>query len=309
MVKKNDEVTTLQLVDPSGRALTLGEPPAQTATALRANVAVEMFERLAKDESVNVDKLERLIAMQERVMAVQAKADFMADFSRLQAELPPVVKNRRIAGKTKDGGDFASGSYATFDTIQNMLKTILPKFGFMLTFGTSWDKGNVTVTGKLGHIGGHVETADFMSGGDASGGKNPIQALGSAQSYGMRYTTKALLNIIEVGVDDDGKSAPGVKTEPKPREQKPAAAAPVDRPKNARELVDDLAADYNKVITVKQRERFWAVAGTLQPKPTKASVGKWLETMGVKDGSSSNITRGNYDDIVAALQTHPPGLR
>jgi hypothetical protein len=39
---------------------------------------------------------------------------------------------------------------------------------------------------------------------DSSGGKNNIQGMGSSFSYGKRYTTTALLNIVTEGEDDDG---------------------------------------------------------------------------------------------------------
>ena len=39
---------------------------------------------------------------------------------------------------------------------------------------------------------------------DISGGKNPLQAIGSSTSYGKRYTAGALLNITSRGEDDDG---------------------------------------------------------------------------------------------------------
>jgi hypothetical protein len=38
---------------------------------------------------------------------------------------------------------------------------------------------------------------------DASGNKNAVQALGSAISYGKRYTASALLNLTSHGEDDD----------------------------------------------------------------------------------------------------------
>src|SRR5688500_6796695 len=48
----------------------------EPSRALVTSEAVLTFERLAKDPSVDVGKLERLIALQKDIIATQAKADF-----------------------------------------------------------------------------------------------------------------------------------------------------------------------------------------------------------------------------------------
>lgn len=156
-----------------------------------------MFERLAKDPNVDVDKLERLIAMQERVMVHQSRAAFNTAFSAMQGELPTIVER----AKTNNG------SYATLEDIVDKVRPILQKHGFNLSHRTEWpDTKTVRVIGILTHEQGHERTSEFLSTADTSGNKNAIQGLGSAVSYGRRYTTKDLLNITTRGQDDDGGS-------------------------------------------------------------------------------------------------------
>ena len=157
-----------------------------------------MFERLAADPNVPVDKLERLIAMQERIEANNARSAFNAAFAEMQIEIPTVHER----GKTD------KATYARLEDIIEAVRPVLGKHGFALSHRTEWpDAKTVKVVGILMHREGHARESEFLSAADASGSKNAIQALGSAVAYGRRYTTKDLLNIATSDEDDDGRAA------------------------------------------------------------------------------------------------------
>lgn len=169
-----------------------------TSIALAPASMVLMFERLATNPDVDVAKLERLIAMQERILARNAEAAFNAAFSDMQAEIPTVIEH----GKTD------KGTYAELEDIVTAVRPVLHKHGFALSHRTEWpEKSVVKIIGIITHRDGHSRTSEFMSAADASGSKNAIQGLGSAVSYGRRYTTKDLLNIVTRGEDDNGHSS------------------------------------------------------------------------------------------------------
>jgi hypothetical protein len=66
----------------------------------------------------------------------------------------------------------------------------------------------ITVQPILSHVNGYVEHGGAMPLAlDTSGSKNGTQGAGSTVSYGKRFTLKAMLNIVDAGVDDDGQSA------------------------------------------------------------------------------------------------------
>jgi hypothetical protein len=166
-------------------------PSAETGLAL-------VVERLAANPSVDVDKLERIIALQERILKHTAEAQFNADFSAMLPEIPTIIE-RAKTDKTK---------YAPLEDIVEPLRPILARYGFSLAFRTEWpDKATVKVIGILTHKAGHARTSEFMSGADQTGSKNGIQALGSTVSYGKRYTFKDLLCIVTRDEDDDGRKA------------------------------------------------------------------------------------------------------
>lgn len=164
---------------------------------------VTMFERLAKDATVPVEKLEKLIELQERIMRHQAKAAFDTAFSEMQSELP-IIDER---GQIVVGGAVRS-KYARHEDIQSAIKSILAKYGFSINHHNKRVGDGLLITGVLRHRGGHSEEDEFECPPDTSGSKNDIQALGSTREYGRRYTTIALLNIVTKGVDNDGQGKP-----------------------------------------------------------------------------------------------------
>jgi len=171
--------------------------PSATETSI-----LPMLERLATNPDVDVAKLERLIAMQERILAHNAKAAFDAAFAEMQGEIPVITEQ----GEIEVDGRVRS-TYARNEDIQRIVKPILQKHGFALRFRHELTDGKLKVIGILSHRSGHSEQDEFITAADTSGKKNDIQALGSARSYGQRYTSIALLNIATCDEDDDGQTA------------------------------------------------------------------------------------------------------
>lgn len=158
---------------------------------------VAMLERVAANPDVDVAKLERLIAMQERILDRNAQAAFDAAFADMQAEIPA------IAEKSKTDKAW----YAPLEDIVETVRPILHKHGFALSHSTSYpDPKRVKVVGILTHRQGYARRSEFEADADTSGSKNAIQALGSSTSYGRRYTTMDLLGITTRRADDDGQA-------------------------------------------------------------------------------------------------------
>lgn len=194
----------------AGTLLAQGEKELVVREPAPADNVALMFERLAKDPAVDVVKLERLIEMQERILRHNARSEYYAAFAEMQGKLPTV----------EERGESNNGKYALHEDIVEAVRPVLKEFGFILTHRTNFpDAGTVRVVGILAHKGGHFEETEFLSKADTSGNKNAIQALGSAQAYGQRYTSRALLNLASRASDDDGHA-----TGPKPKPEKPAPA-------------------------------------------------------------------------------------
>jgi hypothetical protein len=172
--------------------------------AADAAALLRVLERAVADPTSDVERLDRLAVLYERMVSREAETKFNAALVKLQPRLPVLDERGEITGP--DGA--VRATYATWEDTVEAIGPILARHGFSLSFkpGRS-PTGGLTVTGVLRHEGGHKETAELALPADASGDKNAVQAVGSAMSYGQRYVARMLLNLISRGEDDDGAAA------------------------------------------------------------------------------------------------------
>lgn len=154
-----------------------------------------MLERVVLNPDISVDKLERLLDMQLRVRAIEAKQAFAQALSEMQPKMPILKERGEVSGRYR---------YALWEDIVGVITPILSEHGFALNFRTSSTKDSVTVIGILRHVAGHEAETELTLPLDSSGNKPAIQALGSSTSYGKRYAASALLNLRTGELDDDG---------------------------------------------------------------------------------------------------------
>lgn len=181
----------------------LKAPPASVEAHPTADstAIIQVIERAALNPEVDIDKMERLLQMQERVMDRQAMMAYSAAMAAMQTELPSI----------QERGQTNNGFYATLEDIVDTVSPIMQKHGFAVSFRIQTQERGIEVTGVLMHKDGHREETRMLLPADSSGNKNAVQAFGSSTSYGKRYVLCALLNITTRGQDDDGITAGGVK--------------------------------------------------------------------------------------------------
>lgn len=186
---------------------------------------IQSIVRAARDPAVDVDKMERLCALHERITARQAEKEFNEALHVMQSKLPPVIKTSRNPSTNSD--------YAKLEHIQDVVNPVLFEHGFSLSFST--DKSELPehygVTALLSHTGGHSRTYRCDVPSDTHGpkglqNKTKTHGFGSAMSYGERYLIKLIFNIRLIGEDDDGNRAGRAKPQgpgaPKPKPETPA---------------------------------------------------------------------------------------
>ena len=154
---------------------------------------IDMIGRLASDPNSDIDKMERLMAMREKVLDREIKSAFNAALSDMQDAIPAIAER---------GSGHGSITYAKWEDVNKVIKPILKQYGFALRFEVDTKEG-VSVTATLSHSCGFEVNTTMTSKADTSGSKNAIQAIGSSVSYLKRYTASALLNITSHGQDDD----------------------------------------------------------------------------------------------------------
>lgn len=149
--------------------------------------------RLAITEGVDIDVIERLVAMHEKEQDRQAKRDFnraMAEFQRL---CPAIPRNSTGEILTKNGARFTF-KYADLDDIQPVIDPICGELG--LSYGwdstTDRDKGRVSVTCIVRHSSGHEAPSSFNT-----GTKSPGAEMAEAQNDSKAWTTSRRQSLVQ----------------------------------------------------------------------------------------------------------------
>jgi hypothetical protein len=192
--------------------------PNATDETSRRNLAVvpepksllAVIAQAAADPRCDVQKMQALLDMSRQIEERDSQKAFTAAFIKLQNEIPAIRRDGKIEIRAKDSSGERSGKvqqatpYATFNAIMKAVAAPLKRHGFSLSFSTepSTDGARIIVRGILEHEMGHSRTTSFPLPAEASGSKNNVQGWGSSMSYGRRYCTIALLNIVSEAPED-----------------------------------------------------------------------------------------------------------
>lgn len=170
---------------------------------VEASTMVSMIERVALDPNASIEKLERMLAMKERLDLQAAKEAFNAAFSACQAEIPTVLRNKRNTQTNSNYSDLAA--------IEAVAMPVVTAHGFSIRFfpTKSEVEGHYGVDAVVSRA-GYSETyhADVPADGAGLKGtanKTATHAFGSTMSYGRRYLFCMIFNIATK--DDDGNAA------------------------------------------------------------------------------------------------------
>ena len=158
-----------------------------------------IIERVSRDPTIDVSKLERLLDIHERVTANNKREAFQAAMARLQAKLPSIRKDGRI---NVNGAE--RSRFARLEDIDQVIRPLLAEEGFSFSFDSEPAGSNILFTGRLSHRDGHFEEKHLTFPSDVGGSKNAVQAVASSTTYARRHLIKMHLNVIETEEDDDG---------------------------------------------------------------------------------------------------------
>jgi hypothetical protein len=192
--------------------------------------------RAASDPNVNVDKLERLVALKERSDAKEAEREFNIAMNKVQEEIRPIAADA--------SNPQTRSKYASYLALDKALRPIYTKHGFNLSFdtGDAARPEEVRVLCYAGHDAGHSRTYKVDMPADGKGAKGgdvmtKTHATGAAMTYGQRYLLKMIFNIA-VGDDDDGNKAGDTN-----------AKITAEQAETIRELIDRSGSDIEKFCT------------------------------------------------------------
>jgi hypothetical protein len=256
---------------------------------IQGNSPADMI-RMAVQGKADLTSLEKLLELQERYEANEARKEYHRAMADFKANPPKIGKDKKVGYSTQKGN--VGYSHASLANVTEKISTELSKHGLSASWSTK-QNGQVMVTCKITHIKGHSEETTLAAPSDTSGSKNPIQAIGSTITYLERYTLLALTGLATFDMDDDGNMAgkphvemPSATETPQNKPQHATVAPPKGKATTGKDLPEtdemnarasEIAEDFEATENLMQLEEKAAkYRNEINTKMSKA-YGKWLK--------------------------------
>lgn len=202
MAKKTvekEELAEVEVLSESTTAVAKREG-GSVAAVQHSESLLQIIDRASRDESVDMDKMERLLVMYDKIQSKQAEVEFSVSMNAAQAEIGRITANQT--------NRHTNSKYADYAQIDRVIRPIYSKHGFSLSFTTGEATvDQIVVVCTVRHSGGHFEVHSVpmpRDGKGASGGSvmTKTHATGSAMHYGQRYLVRWIFNLA-IGQDDN----------------------------------------------------------------------------------------------------------
>jgi hypothetical protein len=176
-------------------------------TPSKQDAFLDLLERLVTNPDADVEKMQRIIDMQEQVLNRNAQQAFNAAMTRAQNKIELVI--------AKEKNEQTHSTYADLKAVLMSAKPIYTAEGFSLMFyeGETAKENHTRICVDIMHEQGHTEKRHVDMAIQTTGiaGKammTQIHGEASAFMYGRRNLTCMIFNI-PTGIDDDGNAAGG----------------------------------------------------------------------------------------------------
>jgi hypothetical protein len=187
--------------------LTIPETASETATPAQMLA-------MAVAQGADPERLQKLLDLQERWEATQAKRSYTEAMNDAQGDM-----GRVSADATNPQ---TRSRYASYGKLDSVLRPIYVKHGFSLSFNEadSPKPEHVRVVCRVSHRAGHTEEFHTDMPADGKGAKGgdvmtKTHAVGAAKQYGMRYLLKGIFNVA-IGDEDTDGNEPKTPAKPAP---------------------------------------------------------------------------------------------
>jgi len=169
----------------------------------RQQVAITPMQMLnaAVERGDAMENLEKLMDLNDRWEAAQAKKAYIEAKSAFKANAPTIIKDM-------ENKQYKS-MYSSIGNVVNGVNAALSQYGLDASWDFDQTDTGIKVTCILTHSQGHSERVSLVGPPDVSGQKNPIQQIKSTTTYLKLATFEAVTGIAskEGNKDDDGNAA------------------------------------------------------------------------------------------------------
>ncbi len=174
----------------------------ESLPTLEPTTLLQVISRAASDPNYDIDKMERLMAMHERLLQQQAKTAFNDAMAEAQKEMLPISQDAT--------NPQTRSKYASYNQLDKALRPVYTRHGFSISYDTD-DSPKADHVRVLAYVcrGGFERTYKVDMPADGKGAKGgdvmtKTHATGAAVAYGKRYLLKAIFNVAEGEGDRDG---------------------------------------------------------------------------------------------------------
>jgi len=252
-------------------------PAVQHRTALATTTPADLL-RIAVESNADLDKLERLMVLQDKWEAKEARRSYDAAFAAFKAEAVMILKGRKVTD-----GPLRGKSYAELHDVVNAVTPALSKHGLSSSWKLTKDEKDwMQVTCYLRHISGHEESVSMGGPPDAGGAKNAIQARASTKTYLERYTLKAICGLSEQDDDDDGAGGSSSRSQQRdnPATGNSNKSAAAEKAMYSQESFDKNKASWREIVKSKRKTPSQMIAfietkGAPLTEPQRLTIDSW----------------------------------
>jgi len=173
---------------------------------------MQVLEKAVLNPDVDIDKMERLLVVQERIIDKRSEQAFSVSMMEAQKDMPIVCRDKENTQ--------THSRYSSYEGILKAGKPVYTSQGFSLMFyeTDAPNEEDVRVCVDVMHVDGHtkklhVDVPLDNTGMQGSVNKTKTHGKGSSFSYGRSYLMRMIFNIA-TGDDDDGNAAGGAPVIP-----------------------------------------------------------------------------------------------
>jgi hypothetical protein len=183
-----------------------------------------LIERVALDPRADVEKLERMMEMYERLKAKEAELEYNAAKGRILKKLAgiKIVKSKSALYEIEKGkpqkGTCEAFKYAPLEEIDKYLRPLLAEEDMDLSYSDEPPEGgDILIQGRLKHLpGGHYEDSLMPAPPDTTDGKSNVQGVGSTNSFLRRYIACNIFNMWLSAMITTVPEEPSTRPRPRP---------------------------------------------------------------------------------------------
>lgn len=170
-------------------------------TGAIGDINIDALINLAVTNNVNVETLERLMAMRDKLKNEWAREQYFLNMAAFQKECPTIKKNKSVPTKS---GKIAY-RYAPLEQIIKQVKPLLEKYGFSYTTKMELKPDGVKVVVISQHRYGHIEETPMeVPFGTKTDIMSQTQVVAAATTFAKRYAFINAFGIMTADNDNDG---------------------------------------------------------------------------------------------------------